>query len=233
MLGVMSRQDVLLVLGTGMGKSVCFMLPALALKKSCVVIVPTKALMADLMRSSAALSVTCECWDAGMATYGLPTLVLVQVEQTTAREFRAWLQTLLLNGSLCCICIDEIHLAFQWNNPSFRPRFNALCQMRSLAHPVPWLFLTATLSQQELHLLTTSFNLEHLRVIQGPVVQLRHYYQVCNTVNDGFDASLLAIQRAVQRYPNDKGICYSATIAGCGRLVQALLQAGITFSVLF
>jgi RecQ family ATP-dependent DNA helicase len=143
-------RDLLLVMPTGFGKSLCYQLPALALGGTALVISPLIALMEDQAAKLAALGLK-----VGRIHSGL--------ERTVARQ--ACVD--YLNGSLqflfiaperlrvpgfgemlakrkpALIAIDEAHCISQWGH-DFRPDYRMLGQYLPALRPAPVLALTAT-----------------------------------------------------------------------------------------
>jgi hypothetical protein len=79
------------ILPTGGGKSLVFLIPALA-EPSCIslVVVPNKALMVDLMRKTEDLGISCFKWTSRNRDVGSAAVVFLAMESITSGAFREW-----------------------------------------------------------------------------------------------------------------------------------------------
>jgi superfamily II DNA/RNA helicase len=141
------ERDVLVVLPTGGGKSLLFMLPAfMETGRTTVVVVPLVALTSDTQMRCTQAGLSCAAWKSGedvavLASTECPRLLLVSVEIAGTVRFIGFLLNLLAQGRLARIVVDECHLAVTWS--SFRPRMRDLVGLRRVA--VPLVLLTASL----------------------------------------------------------------------------------------
>lgn len=147
---LVAGQNVLTVMPTGSGKSLCFQIPALMADGLTIVISPLVALMqdqvaalrlagvaADTINSSLDRSENVAAWRRAAA--GETKLLYMAPERLmTERMLSALLR---LNISL--FAVDEAHCISQWG-PSFRPEYADLARLRDLFPDVPIAALTAT-----------------------------------------------------------------------------------------
>ena len=142
-------RDVLAILPTGGGKSVCFQVPALMREGIALVVTPLIALMKDQVQNLAARGIKALAVHAGMdrravqvalgnAAYGDFKFLYVSPERLGTDLFRSWLELLPLNY----IVVDEAHCISQWGY-DFRPDYLQIGELRGLAD-VPVIALTAT-----------------------------------------------------------------------------------------
>src|SRR5437660_1186724 len=146
----LAGRDVVALLPTGGGKSLCFQLPALARDGLTVVVSPLISLMKDqvdaLQASGIAatfLNSTLKANETAERMLGLRhakyRLLYVAPERAMLPGFLANLKEWKIN----LIAIDEAHCISEWGH-DFRPEYRQLSQLRELFPKVPMMALTAT-----------------------------------------------------------------------------------------
>jgi len=143
-------RDLILVMPTGFGKSLCYQLPAIALGGTALVISPLIALMEDQAAKLLSLGLR-----VGRIHSGLER---AQARQTCVDYLQGTLQFLfiaperlrvpgfgemLAKRKPALIAIDEAHCISQWGH-DFRPDYRMLGQYLPALRPAPILALTAT-----------------------------------------------------------------------------------------
>ena len=147
---LLAGEDVLAVMPTGAGKSLCFQVPALVLGGLTVVVSPLVALMqdqveglrfagvaADTINSSRLREDNVEAWRRVQA--GKTALLYLAPERLMAERMMAALEKL----PVCLIVVDEAHCISQWG-PAFRPEYALLGELRARFSGVPIAAFTAT-----------------------------------------------------------------------------------------
>ena len=146
-------RDVLAILPTGGGKSLCFQLPALMKEGTALVVTPLVALMKDQVRNLEDRGIRALAIHAGMnrhelelalnnAAYGDFKFLYVSPERLGTELFRSWLD--LLNISY--LVVDEAHCISQWGY-DFRPDYLQIGRLRERVD-APVIALTATATPQ-------------------------------------------------------------------------------------
>ena len=142
-------RDVLAVLPTGGGKSICFQVPALMKDGIALVVTPLIALMKDQVQNLEVRGIKALAIHAGMdrqavdlalnnAAYGDFKFLYVSPERLRTALFRSYLDILPLNY----IVVDEAHCISQWGY-DFRPDYLEIHALRKIVD-VPVIALTAT-----------------------------------------------------------------------------------------
>jgi len=142
-------RDVLAILPTGGGKSVCFQVPAMMREGIAVVITPLIALMKDQVQNLNDRGIKALCVNAGMsrreveltlnnAAYGDFKFLYVSPERLGTQMFRNYLQEM----NISYIVVDEAHCISQWGY-DFRPDYLQIGKMREVVD-APVIALTAT-----------------------------------------------------------------------------------------
>lgn len=147
---LLAGRDVLAVMPTGSGKSLCFQVPALVKGGLAVVVSPLVALMhdqvaalrtagvaADTINSSKDRPDNVAAWRRVAA--GETRLLYMAPERLMTERMLAALSRLPVS----LIAVDEAHCISQWG-PAFRPEYEALARLRGLFPGVPMAALTAT-----------------------------------------------------------------------------------------
>ena len=151
---VLHTHDVLALLPTGGGKSVCFQLPALALDGICIVVSPLIALMKDQVEQLRKRGILAEAIFSGMshreidrildnAVYGGLKFLYVSPERLQTEIFIARVQKM----KVALLAIDEAHCISQWGY-DFRPPYLEITALRNLIPTVPCIALTATATKE-------------------------------------------------------------------------------------
>ena len=142
-------RDVLAILPTGGGKSVCFQVPALMREGIAVVVTPLIALMKDQVQNLNDRGIKALCVHAGMgrreveltlnnAAYGDFKFLYVSPERLSTQLFHNYLQEM----NVSFIVVDEAHCISQWGY-DFRPDYLNIGKIRE-AIDAPVIALTAT-----------------------------------------------------------------------------------------
>jgi ATP-dependent DNA helicase RecQ len=147
---VMDGKDVLALLPTGGGKSICFQIPALAKEGLCLVISPLIALMKDQVENLKKRNILALSIHSGMtyyevkqtlqnAAFGPYKFLYVSPERLETQLFKEYLPAFNLN----LIAVDEAHCISQWGY-DFRPPYLRIAALRTAFPAVPVLALTAS-----------------------------------------------------------------------------------------
>ena len=147
---VIAGRDVLLVMPTGTGKSLCYQLPAIARGGTALVVSPLIALMEDQLGKLSTLGLSVASIHSGLDR--------VVARETCRRYLEGRLQFLfvaperlripgfaemLTKRKPSLIAIDEAHCISQWGH-DFRPDYRMLRQNIRSLRPAPVVALTAT-----------------------------------------------------------------------------------------
>jgi ATP-dependent DNA helicase RecQ len=150
----LANRDLLVVMPTGGGKSLCFQLPALLKQGVTIVVSPLIALMQDQVQQLTNNGIpatflnssitTEERRDRAAAIYDGEIKLLYLAPERLNQEFISnFLVDLHQEVGIAGFAIDEAHCVSEWGH-DFRPDYRKLSQLRHYFPKVPWLGLTAT-----------------------------------------------------------------------------------------
>lgn len=150
-----SGRDVMAVMPTSAGKSICYQVPALALGGLTIVVSPLISLMSDQVIALRELGVAAACLNSALDSHersqtltemsrGLLNLVYVAPERLADPAFLDVVQS----HGLSLLAVDEAHCISQWGN-DFRPSYQRICDfIDALPTRPPVMALTATATRQ-------------------------------------------------------------------------------------
>lgn len=142
-------KDVLAILPTGGGKSVCFQVPAMMREGIALVVTPLIALMKDQVQNLNDRGIKALCVNAGMgrreveltlnnAAYGDFKFLYVSPERLGTRLFLDYVKEM----NVSYVVVDEAHCISQWGY-DFRPDYLQIGRLREMVD-APVVALTAT-----------------------------------------------------------------------------------------
>jgi len=229
---VLAGRDVLAVLPTGGGKSVCYQVPALIRPGLGLVISPLIALMTDQVEALRQQGVRAARLDSGLsldertsvlraARSGELDLLYVSPEGLQSGA----LLDRLSETPLALIAIDEAHCVSQWGH-DFRPDYRTLGRLGEMFPGVPRIAVTATADARTRDDIRASLNLEGAAVFVDSFA--RPNLQLSAIRKDSAsrartDAHVIELVRARK---GQSGVVYCGSRDGCERVADALKAAG-------
>jgi ATP-dependent DNA helicase RecQ len=147
---ILSRKDIMMILPTGAGKSLCYQLPSLLMDGMSVVISPLLALMHDQITALSAFGIKASMISSMQSPSeiqetmqacrkGELKLLYVAPERLKGESFLNFLQTLPINFFV----IDEAHCVSEWGH-EFREDYRQLFRLKHYFPQTPIAAFTAT-----------------------------------------------------------------------------------------
>ena len=148
---VLEGKDVMALMPTGGGKSLCFQIPALLQEGVTLVVSPLIALMQDQVEALKRRGIRAEALYTGMSTkamdvvldncvYGSIKLLYISPERLHTELFRVRVAKIKVS----MLVVDEAHCVSQWGH-DFRPSYQRIATIKGLlGNGIPTLALTAT-----------------------------------------------------------------------------------------
>ncbi len=212
---ILNKKDVLAVLPTGGGKSLCYQLPAIVTEKLVVVISPLIALMKDQVMGLKKLGLRAGCLHSGQTDAdkievfkeiqkGGAYVLYLSPERAHKEGFKSWIQ----KQSVTLFAIDEAHCVSQWGH-DFREEYKELYALKSLRPDVPILALTASATPLVLDDIAKSLKLKSPERRVHGFYRDNLYYQV-ETCQDE-DDKISYILHALESNPQGRILIYCGT----------------------
>ncbi|HRI80156.1 MAG TPA: ATP-dependent DNA helicase RecQ, partial [Cyclobacteriaceae bacterium] len=169
---VLEKHDVLALLPTGGGKSICFQVPGLILDGLTIVISPLIALMQDQVKRLREMKIQALAVHSGMGhqeidialdncVYGKIKFLYLSPERLQTDIFRERFHKMPVS----LIAIDEAHCISQWGY-DFRPAYMQIARLREVKPDVPFLALTATATREVKEDIVLRLSLKNPEIMQ-------------------------------------------------------------------
>ncbi|TRY68473.1 hypothetical protein TCAL_09653 [Tigriopus californicus] len=237
---LLSKHDVMLIMPTGGGKSLCFQLPALMASGLTLVVSPLVALMEDQVMALKRKKINAEmlCADTPRAEVTrilnsmidpaseMKLLYVTPEKLAKSKRFMAKLQNAYKRGLFSHLAIDEVHCCSQWGH-DFRPDYKFLGVMKSLFPKVPILGLTATATSTVTEDTQKILNLKDCLVFKAAFNRANLFYEVRAKPSNTEDCIRELVQMLSEEFRNQSGIIYTLTIKDVETLAKDLKTQGI------
>ena len=225
----LAGRDVVALLPTGGGKSLCFQLPALARPGLTVVVSPLIALMKDQVDGLRANGIAATFLNSSLSPYESQTR-LRGLHRGEYRLLYIAPERLMLPGSLSdlqgwqvdALAIDEAHCISEWGH-DFRPEYRRLVEVRERFPFLPIMALTATATERVRQDIVTHLQLRNPAAYVASFNRPNLTYRVQAKVN-AF-AQVLAFLRT---RPKESGILYCQSRKATEGVAERLQAHGIS-----
>lgn len=155
---LLEQQDVLTVMPTGGGKSLCYQLPALLKPGLTVVVSPLIALMQDQVESLQNNGIAATFLNSSLTAEEARSrrlailekkikLLYLAPEKLVSVGCKQFLQSVQNRQGLSLFAVDEAHCISEWGH-DFRPEYRQLQSLRQQFPQVPMIALTATATER-------------------------------------------------------------------------------------
>lgn len=225
---VISGGDTLVLFPTGKGKSLCYQLPALCMEGTAIVVSPLVALMRDQVEELKELGVAAGAlWseqspdDANSVRQQLRSGQLKLLYVTPERLATGSLDSMLGNGDISLIAVDEAHCISVWGN-NFRKDYLALGRLKEVYPTIPVVALTATADLRTRQDIIKLLNLHDPEVFVDSFDRKNISYEILPRSNPR--GQLLDF---LKRHEGESGIVYCLSRKKVEETVEWLNESGI------
>ena len=186
---VLNQQDVLALLPTGGGKSVCYQIPALIKEGVCIVISPLISLMQDQTKHlkskgiksiSISSSMSYSQTDTALTNciYGGVKFLFLSPEKLKNNLVISRVKEMTIN----LITIDEAHCISEWGH-DFRPAYKKISEFREILPDVSILALTATANYNVIDDIQKSLKFNSSNIIKSSLIRPKLSYVVDDIID--------------------------------------------------
>lgn len=222
---ILAGKDILAILPTGAGKSICYQLPALLMPGTAIVISPLISLMQDQVASLSKKGIPAAFLNSSLYyrdirsvldDLGSYKLLYVAPERFSDASFVQRLQQLPISF----FAIDEAHCISQWGH-SFRPEYRQMAFLKTSFPKSSIVALTATATREVETDIVTQLAMHQPKIVKSsfdrPNLTLTIQYK---------NNPIEQLSRFLKNYANQSGIVYAATRKTVDMTYAILLSEG-------
>lgn len=231
---ILSKQDTLVLMPTGGGKSICYQLPALLMQGTAIVVSPLISLMKDQVEALQANGIPARAINSANdetvnanirfeCQQGRIKLLYISPERLlTETNF------LLKDIQISLFAIDEAHCISQWGH-DFRPEYTQLKVLRREFPKVPIVALTATADKVTRQDILTQLDMKNPKVFISSFdrpnlsLDVKRGYQQKEKIRTILDF--------IRRHHGESGIIYCMSRSKTEKVAEMLEEHGITAGV--
>ena len=231
--GILAGHDVLGIMPTGAGKSLCYQLPALMLKGITLVISPLISLMSDQVKALNQAGVHAAYINSSLtenqirialsyASQGRYKIIYVAPERLNTPRFLDF----ACNADISMLTVDEAHCISQWGQ-DFRPSYLEIAGFltRLPRRPIVSAF-TATATERVKNDIVASLGLNNPVTMVTGFDRPNLFFRV--VTRKGGSQKDNSIINYVKKHEDESGIIYCATKKNVDKLYTPLNEQGIS-----
>ena len=186
---VLQKKDVIALLPTGGGKSLCYQLPAVLMDGTCLVISPLIALMEDQVSQLTKIGIKTAYINSSLhfkdidrildnVIYGNIKILYVSPERLKTDLFLDRFKKM----NISFVAVDEAHCISEWGN-DFRPEYRNISAIKTLKKDLSFIALTATATPEVVKDIEKQLSFKESNKIQRSFIRNNINYSVINGVS--------------------------------------------------
>tara|TARA_B110001452_G_scaffold31732_1_gene24790 strand:+ start:2466 stop:4382 length:1917 start_codon:yes stop_codon:yes gene_type:complete len=186
---VLQKKDVIALLPTGGGKSLCYQLPAVLMDGTCLVISPLIALMEDQVSQLTKRGIKTAYINSSLhfkdidrildnVIYGNIKILYVSPERLKTDLFLDRFKKM----NVSFVAVDEAHCISEWGN-DFRPEYRNISAIKTLKKDLSFIALTATATPEVVIDIEKQLSFKESNKIQRSFIRNNINYSVINGIS--------------------------------------------------
>ncbi|MDG2437586.1 MAG: RecQ family ATP-dependent DNA helicase [Polaribacter sp.] len=183
---VLQQKDVITLLPTGGGKSICFQVPGIIKEGVCLVISPLIALMQDQVENLKKRNIKATTIKSGSSQDEIITLFdnikfgnIKFLYISPERLQSIFMQQKIKELNISFVAIDEAHGISEWGH-DFRPSYRNIKILKQIIPDVNFIALTATANKKVLEDISSNLELKNPVIFRNSFARENLAYQVFN-----------------------------------------------------
>lgn len=223
---VIEGKDVLVLMPTGGGKSLCYQIPSIVRSGVGIVVSPLIALMEDQVASLKLQGISAAYYNSSLNSdesrrvlaqlhQGELDLLYIAPERLMSTSFLERLESC----HIALFAIDEAHCVSQWGH-DFRPEYAALGVLKREFPQIPVIALTATADKQTREDIVLRLNYQPKKYVASFNRPNIHYQVVPKT------SAIKQLNQFLQTQAQQSGIIYCGTRNSVERIAEQLKTLG-------
>ena len=186
---VLQKKDVVALLPTGGGKSLCYQLPAVLMEGTCLVISPLIALMEDQVNQLLKRGIKAAYINSSLhfkdidrildnVIYGNIKILYLSPERLKTTLFIDRFKKM----NVSFVAVDEAHCISEWGN-DFRPEYRNISSLRTLNKDLSFIALTATATPEVVEDIEEQLSFKESNKIKKSFIRNNINYSVINAID--------------------------------------------------
>ena len=186
---VLHKKDVVALLPTGGGKSLCYQLPAVLMEGTCLVISPLIALMEDQVNQLLKRGIKAAYINSSLhfkdidrildnVIYGNIKILYLSPERLKTTLFIDRFKKM----NVSFVAVDEAHCISEWGN-DFRPEYRNISSLRTLNKDLSFIALTATATPEVIDDIEEELSFKESNKIKKSFIRNNINYSVINAID--------------------------------------------------
>lgn len=223
---VLAGKDVLGIMPTGGGKSICYQLPALMLPGITIVVSPLIALMKDQVDSLLANGIEAAYLNSSLSTTEQRNVITsalnghIKILYLAPERLNAQTFNLIQQMKPSLFAIDEAHCISQWGH-DFRPEYLQLSSLKKQFPGIPVIALTASADQLTQNDILDKLALNQPQVFISSFNRPNIYYYV-----NPKKKALAHIIEYLKKHKDNSGIIYALSRKSTEDLARRIAEFG-------